>query len=219
MDYSDTTVVVPVKDEPATEKVVKSVLRALPGCRALVIYKGSPYIKMRHVGVAVVQQRSTGKGRALVEAAGRVHTPITCFIDGDGTYEARDLRKLVALVRSGADMAIGNRMGRVTEKTMPGYVQLGNRVLTLTGNLMFGLKLKDSQTGLRAIRTAVFKKLGLREVNFGVESEMNIKCKKLNCKIVEIPTSYYVRVGTSNMFKPFGGVRLFLMHFKLLLMR
>ena len=82
--------------------------------------------------------------------------------------------------------------------------------------MLYGLKIKDSQTGLRAIRTLVFKNLDLHEQFFGIESEMNIKSKKKNLKIAEIPTKYYVRVGVTKQIKVLDGLKLFFLNFKFL---
>ncbi len=219
MDYGDTTVVIPVKDEPATEKVTRGVLKALPGCKVIVIYKGALAMKFTHRNLRIIKQKESGKGRGMVQAVKSVNTGIVCFVDGDDTYDARDLKKVVALVREGYDMVMGDRMSNIHNETMPLYVQFGNNVLTATENILFGLRLKDSQTGLRAMRTVCFRQLHLREPHFGIESEMNVKAKKSNFKMTEIPAKYYVRTGTAKHVKLSGGFRLFFINLGFLLER
>jgi dolichol-phosphate mannosyltransferase len=221
-DYSDTTVVIPVKDEPSVGRVAAQVLKELQGCRVIVIYKNSdsnrPKLRKEIAHrVLLLKQKGTGKGVACVQAAEHVRTPIMCLIDGDATYDARDLRKLVELVRKGAKMAIGNRLVNLDRRAMPGVIEFGNKILTLAGNAIYGLELRDSQTGLRAIRKSAFEQMKLRETHFGIETEMNIKAKKMNMNVEEVPVHYYVRVGESKQpFKPLNGVRLFLVNFKFL---
>jgi dolichol-phosphate hexosyltransferase len=217
MDYSDTTVIIPVKDEPAVEKVTKDVFGALKNCNVIIIHKGSLDMRFRHKNLTIIKQADSGKGYACERAAKYVTTEIMCFIDGDRTYEVDDLKKVIILVREGADMALGNRISNIKHDSMPRYVRFGNWVLTATGNLFFGLKIKDSQTGLRAIRTICFRKLELNEQYFGIESEMNIKAKKKGYKIAETRAKYYIRVGMSKQFKLVDGLKLFLLNFKLLL--
>ena len=130
MDFSDTTVVIPVKDEPAVEKVAKDVFKILPKCKVIVIYKGDLNMKFRNKNLRIIKQTSSGKGYACVQAAKSVDTEIMCLIDGDDTYEVKDLRKLIQLVREGADMAIGDRLTNISTKVMPTYIQFGNNVLT-----------------------------------------------------------------------------------------
>ena len=99
---------------------------------------------------------------------------------------------------------------------MPAYVKFGNGVLTTTGNLLYGLRINDSQTGSRAIKTAVFRNMKLRETHFGIETEMNVKARKMGYRIVELPINYYIREGTPKHSKPFGGLKLLALNFKLL---
>lgn len=217
MDFSDTTVIVPVKDEPATGKVVKSVLSALPNCRVIVIYKGKPYFTRNDAKVTLVKQVGSGKGVACRQAAALVKTPILCFIDGDLTYEPKDLKSLVKLVRDGADMAMGNRFGSIRKEAMPLYIQLGNHVLTAVGNAIYLMHVKDSQTGIRAMRKQMFDALELKETHFGIETEMAVMAKKRNFKVVQIPASYYKRVGHSKQMKLFDGLKLLAISFKFIL--
>ncbi len=218
MDYSDTTVMIPVKDEPAVAAVAKGVLKNLPGCRVVIIYKG--YENGFRLGfsdkrVTTMKQKGSGKGIGVVQAAKHIHTEIMCLIDGDATYEVRDLKKVIALVRAGADMALGNRLYRINPKAMPGHIQFGNKVITVIADVLYGMNINDSQTGLRAIRKSAFDTLVLKEPYFGIESEMNIKSRKKGFKIVETPIRYYKRVGAvQHEMKLVDGLNLALLNFK-----
>ncbi|MCL5430504.1 MAG: glycosyltransferase family 2 protein [Candidatus Marsarchaeota archaeon] len=216
MDYSDTTVVIPVMEEPAVEKVTKEVLNNLPKCRVIIIHKGPISINLRHRDLTVVKQTGSGKGVGMRQAAKLVKTKIMCFIDGDDTYEVKDLKKLVQHVRDGADMAIGDRLNHLDKGAMPGYIIFGNSILTITANVLYGLRLHDSQTGIRAMKKRMFDSLNLRETHFGIEEEMNIKAKKNGYRIVEMPTSYYRRDGPAKHMKISGGLKLFLINLKFL---
>lgn len=216
MDYRDTTVIIPVKEEPEVAKVARDVIKTLHGCDVIVIHKGQLKMPFKYANMKVVAQTGSGKGVGMVQAEKLVKTPIMCFIDGDNTYDVRDLKKVVTLVRAGADMALGDRMSHLDSKAMESYVQFGNRVLTLVANVLYGLRIKDSQTGLRAIRTNVFRSLNLQEPQFGIEEEMNIKVQKRGLKIVETPIKYYVRNSEAKHAKPFGGLKLLFINFKFL---
>lgn len=164
MDYSDTTVMIPVKDEPAVGIVTKKVLKALPNCKVVVIYKGYDgklKLGISNPNITVIKQKGSGKGVAVVQAAKQIHTDIMCLIDGDETYEVNDLKKLVNMVRNGADMAIGNRLDHLERAAMPSFIETGNKVITITANLLYGMDLKDSQTGIRAIRKSAYDSLDL----------------------------------------------------------
>jgi len=216
MSYGDTTVIVPVRDEPATERIVRDIFRVMPGAKALVIYKGKPNISLRGRNLRVVPQKGSGKGTAVIQAAKLVRTPIMCIIDGDATYDVKDLKKATDLVKGGADMVTGNRMDHIDPKAMPGYIRFGNRVLTTMCNVLYGTHLVDSQTGLRAIRKSAFDKMQFTETHFGIETEMAVKFRKRDFKLVEIPIKYYPRVGETKHVKGLGGIKLFFITFKFL---
>jgi hypothetical protein len=219
MDYSDTTVIVPVRDEPAVAEVVRGVSRALHNCRIIVVYKGNVSIPRSEAAAGrlmLVRQRGTGKGNACIQVAKLVNTKIMCFIDGDATYDADDLKKVVERVRHGADLALGNRLKTLNRKAMPAFVEFGNKVITDTANLLYRMHVQDSQTGLRAIKKKVFDALMLKEQYFGMESEMTIKARKMGFRIEEVPIRYYMRVGSSKQMKLVDGIKLLLLDFKFL---
>ncbi len=123
---------------------------------------------------------------------------------------------MIEQVRQGADLALGARV-RLGRGAMTAKIRFGNGVLTFLANLFFGLRLKDSQTGLRAIRKQAFDKLHLRETHFGIEEEMNIMSRKRHLVIREVPISYYARKGTvAQHSKNVGGFKLLGVIFKLL---
>lgn len=225
VDYSDTTVIIPVKDEPAVGMVASDALKLLKGCKVIIIYKSDSGRfglmdkngrKFSHSDITLIRQNDSGKGMACIYAGRHVTTPVMCFIDGDATYDVRDLKKMIALVRKGTDMVLGDRLSKVDIGAMPRFIQTGNWVLTATANLLYGMNLRDSQTGIRAMKKSSWDRLDLRERNFGIETEMNIKARKEGMEIAEIPVNYYLRVGTTKQRKFIDGVKLFLTNFRFL---
>ena len=188
MRFSDTTVILPVKHEPAAGMVAKEILKRLPGCRLVVVYKGSRSvlgISFADRRMKIIEQHDSGKGNGVRQALAYVDTEIVCLIDGDGTYAVDDLKKAIGMVRKGADMAVGNRFANLDRRAMPFYIELGNRIITQTANLLYGLRLSDSQTGLRAIRKRALDTIGTREEGFGIESELNIRFRKAGFSVEE----------------------------------
>lgn len=221
MDFSDTTVVIPALEEQGIWEVVSKTRRALPGSKIIVMWKGynnrAPAFKER--GVRTIKQESIGKGTVITQVQRHryVDTDIMCFIDGDATYEPRDFAKLVGMVRRGHDMALGNRFHGIDRRSMPFFIEFGNKVITAVANVLYFMWLSDSQTGIRALRTSAFQSLDLRERGFGIEEEMNIKMRKMGYRIGEAPARYYVRVGKSKQMKLMEGLRLLRINFKFLL--
>jgi hypothetical protein len=210
LDYSDATVVVPARDEKAVFQVVRGILASLNGCRVIVMYHGYGGKALRFSNSRVkAYPAPPGKGRVIMEVQRKrlVKTPILCFIDGDATYEPKNLRKMIAMVREGYDMVLGNRLDGITLESMPKSIQFGNKVITVVANLLYGLRFRDSQTGLRAIRTSAFQSIDLEETQFGIETEMNIKMRRMGLRLGEARADYYPRVGETKQMKMVGGIK------------
>ena len=217
MDFSDTTVVIPAKDEPAIVKVANGVLKSLDNCRVIILFNGyggnPPAFSDKRVRC---YSAPLGKGNAIIMLHRRrlVKTKIMCFIDGDATYEPRNLRRMVPLARERYGMVLGNRFRSIDRKAMPRFIEVGNGVITFFANLLYGMRLEDSQTGLRAMRTSAFESLDLQEKGFGIESEMNIKMRKAGFSIGEVDADYYVRIGETKQRKVIDGIKLLFIDFK-----
>jgi hypothetical protein len=77
--------------------------------------------------------------------------------------------------------------------------RFGNRVITVAINLLFRLKLKDSQTGLRALRASALGRLEFVSDGMPFASEMIIDAHKKSLRITEVPASYRRRIGQAKM--------------------
>ena len=70
---------------------------------------------------------------------------------------------------------------------------MANRWLTGLSNLVNNLDLSDMETGYKAFRKEFADQIRIRENGFGVEPELTAKLARLNCRIYEVPISYYGR--------------------------
>jgi glycosyltransferase involved in cell wall biosynthesis len=202
MDYSDTTVVIPAKDEPALAPIIRKILKALPSCRIIVVYLGTVG-KLSNRNVVFIRQRSRGYGAAIREGYSAAKTGIVANIDADGTYEPMDLRKVIALVRKGADMAIGNRLAGAGKRAMDSYLLLGNTLATLTFNIMFMKRIGDSQSGLWAMRRDIIRDLHFNETGMIFRTELNAEVANHGYRFAKVPIKYYERIGASKFNNKF----------------
>ena len=217
MAQIDTTIILPVKDEPYASHVLNDILLILPDSMIIIAYSGDisdlePYRSKSKI--TFVKQKGNGKGNACIESFNLVQTKFVGLVDSDGTYNIFDLVRARDLIRKGGDMVMGQRIA-VSKEAMPNYIKFGNWAITKIANILYGMHLKDSQTGLRIIRTQALKSIKLTEQEFGIESEINIKMHKKNYNIKEIPILYYNREGSpSKQVKLIDGIKLFILNFK-----
>ena len=133
-----------------------------------------------------------GKGAALKTGIGRALStyPDACGIvtaDADGQHSPRDIHRLAECLNEGAaGIALGAR--RLDNKQAPLKSRLGNKITSVVFRLKTGIKLSDTQTGLRAIpmRYAPLV-LKVRGSRFEYETNMLLFASRMNIPLVTTP--------------------------------
>lgn len=155
--------------------------------------------------VILVKHDKEGYGIAYLEAFKIAKGKYIFMADADGTYDFSEIPNFIKQLKKGNDLVLGNRFsGKIEEGAMPTLNRyFGNPILSFILRLFFFTKIKDCQTGMRAIRKTSLEKLNLKTTGMEFASEMIIKAIKNNFKIKEVPINYYKRLGSSNL-KPFS---------------
>jgi dolichol-phosphate hexosyltransferase len=137
--------------------------------------------------------RNRGKGAAVQTALGYATGTFSSIMDADLEYRPSDLQVLLEPLQQGlANCAFGVR-------AFDGYTShsflfvAGNRLVTLAANVLFNVYLHDLMTCHKAIRTELFRDLGLRESGFTIEPEIAARLIERGERIYEVPVSYRAR--------------------------
>jgi dolichol-phosphate mannosyltransferase len=149
-------------------------------------------------GAKVIFQEGEGKGMALRTVFNKIKGDIYVTIDGDATYDALEMGKLIQpILENNADMVIGSRLQGIME---PGSIStmniIGNRLFNLFINVLFDAQITDSQSGFRAMNKRAVDSLQLSSKGFEVETEMTIQAVKRKLRIQEVPITYVRRTGS-----------------------
>jgi glycosyltransferase involved in cell wall biosynthesis len=204
------TVVLPCLDEEdSVGLVVREALEALaaasiPG-EVLVVDNGSVDRSAEvalAAGARVIHEPRKGYGRALRSGIAQANGSIVVMADADWTYDMTKLPLLVAPVLQGeADITIGSRLHEATSETMPMlHRYVGTPALTALVRGAGGHpRLPDSQSGFRCFRKQAVSALGLHSDGMEFASEMLIKGSRKSLRILDIPTGYRKRIGTSKL--------------------
>jgi dolichol-phosphate hexosyltransferase len=141
----------------------------------------------------ILHDRNQGKGAAVRTALGDANGRFAAIFDADLEYDPGDLTELLKPLREGlANAAFGVR-------AFDGYTShsflfvMGNRVVTLIGNILFNVYLHDLMTCHKAIRTDLFRDLGLRENGFTLEAEIAARLLERGERIYEVQVNYRAR--------------------------
>lgn len=143
-------------------------------------------------GAIVRTEYRRGKGNVVRSMFEDVDADIYVLVDGDDTYPAEDVGKLIQPVREGrADMVAGDRLSAsyFTENKRPMH-NSGNRVVRWLVNRLFARDLKDIMTGYRAFSRNLVKNFPVMSNGFEIETEMTIFTLEHNFKVAEQPVNY-----------------------------
>lgn len=130
-----------------------------------------------------------GKGSALIKGFGSARGSIIISMDADLSHRPSELKLLIAGIETGYDVCMGSRflMGGGTED-MPLLRKAGNKFFLMLVNILFGATYSDLCYGYRAFSRYAMNKLKLSERGFGIETEISIRAKKADLRILEVPS-------------------------------
>ena len=161
---------------------------------------GTPEIAAR-MGARVIQEPRRGYGRACLTGLANVNAPdIVVFLDGDYSDRPSELPILLAPIIEGrADITLGSRLtNERVSGALPWHQVLGNRLAANLIRLLYRVNISDLGP-FRAARADVLRALALEETTYGWAVEMILKGALAGVRVVEVPVSYYPRIGKSKI--------------------
>ena len=161
---------------------------------------GTPEIAS-NMGARVLHEPRRGYGRACLTGLAAASSPdVVVFLDGDYSDRPAELPLLLAPIIDGrADITLGSRLGKQRVRgALPRHQVFGNRLAAGLIRLLYGVKISDLGP-FRAARADVLRALALEETTYGWAVEMILKGALAGFRIVEVPVSYYPRIGKSKI--------------------
>jgi glycosyltransferase involved in cell wall biosynthesis len=152
-------------------------------------------------GGRIVNEPRRGYGRACITGVEHSSDPdVVVFLDGDYSDRPSELALLLAPIAEGrADITIGSRLaGSRTTGALPWHQRFGNWLAVSLIGILYGLKISDLGP-FRAVRADVLRAVQLEETTYGWAVELILKGAILGYRIVEVPVSYYPRIGKSKI--------------------
>jgi glycosyltransferase involved in cell wall biosynthesis len=139
------------------------------------------------------QQPNRGKGVALRRAISEVRLPLALVQDADLEYDPRDYPALLQpLLEDRADVVYGVR-GFAGQTAFSFWFVMGNKAVTLATNLLFNCYISDMESGLKVLRSDLWKRLNLQGDRFDIEPDITARALRLGYRIHEVPIRYYAR--------------------------
>ena len=189
------TAVIAAKDEaPTIDGIVR---RCLPLADTVIVVDGhstdGTADLARRAGARILEDARRGKGDAIRTAIPHITTPITVFLDADGSHRPEDIPTIVApILEDRADHVSASRLMGGSSELHGGWDEFfrltGSSFITACINWRFGVRLSDSQNGFRAIRTSLLQRLALSGDTTTIEQEMIMRTLRLGGRMAEVPS-------------------------------
>jgi glycosyltransferase involved in cell wall biosynthesis len=200
--------IIPVLDE---EGALGAVLAAMPTGwvdQVIVVDGGSrdrTVAEARAGGAMVLVERKRGYGRACANGAAAAiedGAEILVFLDGDGGDRPEAIPTLVQpILEDEQDFVVGSR----TRASIGAHQALAGRAIGAAIGLVYGVRFTD-MCAFRAIRAAALGRLGMREMTYGWNLEMQMRAARTGLRILELPVPHGCRLaGKSKVAGTFRG--------------
>jgi len=152
-------------------------LKSVTDCRVRVLYRGV----------------RSGKGAAIRTAIPEARGKLVVIQDADMEYNPDQLPSLAdPILQERAQVVYGSRFrGRI--QGMRWMNRLGNRLLTLAANILYGARITDEATCYKMFRTELLQNLKLRCVRFEFCPEVTARLLRQGIPILEVPIDYVGR--------------------------
>ncbi len=139
-----------------------------------------------------------GYGRACFEGAHAASEGcmVLVYMDGDGSDFPEELPKLIAPILAGThDFVIASRARGKREPGAMAWHQLASgRIIGALAGALYGFRYTD-MCAFRAIRRDALFALGMQEMTYGWNLEMQMKAARSGLRIMEIAVPYARRAG------------------------
>ncbi len=193
------SVIIPALNEEAAIPALVAEVLAQKVHACIVVDNGSTDAtaeRARSAGAAVVHEPRRGYGQACHTGALHASSGVLVFMDGDGSDVPAELHLLAGPVLAGDyDFAIASR---INPRREPGSL-LASQIFAgwLAGTamrLLYGVRYSDMGP-MRAITRSALTSLGMAEMTYGWNLEMQMKAARAGLRILEVPTTCRVRRG------------------------
>jgi glycosyltransferase involved in cell wall biosynthesis len=193
-----TAVLIPCYNEEQTiGKVIEQFKRELPSAEIYVFDNcstdASAEIAAKQGAVVIFVPRK-GKGYVVERMFDSIDADIFVIVDGDDTYPADMVHKLIEPIRSGkADMVVGTRLSQYTDQSFRPLHVFGNNLVRGLVNWVFKANLTDIMSGYRVFNRRVTDLIPVVSSGFEVETELSIQMLYYQMKIIEVQVPYRPR--------------------------
>lgn len=151
----------------------------------------------KEAGAEVIVERRRGYGRAYKTGFAHAKGDIIVTADADATYPMEDIPRLIKILEEeGLDFITTNRFAQMEKGAMSFRNKVGNMILAMEVKYLFGLNMKDPESGMWVFKKNILNQLKLSSDSNTFSHEIKIEACYFNkCQWKEVPIQYKTRKG------------------------
>ena len=196
---NDLTLIIPAKREAESLPIFLKEIENYE-CKKLIVLQKEDIETKKSIenikNIEIHEQNNNGYGNALIEGINSVKTEYCCIINADGSMDPKYLKQMKETCKD-LDFVFGSRYQK------PGggsedddfVTSIGNYVFTLSGNILFNLKITDILYTYILGKKSSFKNLNLSNFDFRICVEIPIKAKFKNMNYKCLSSYERERIG------------------------
>jgi len=162
----------------------------------------TPHI-VKEKGGIVIQEPRKGYGRAYKTGFTKATGDIIVTGDADATYPFDEIHQYIQeLIDNKLDFITTNRFAQLGKGSMSLKHYMGNFILSTTLRLLFGVKIRDSQSGMWIFYRHILDKNTLKKMDDGMPFSEEIKIdmfRNTTIRAREIPSRLAAREGEAKI--------------------
>ncbi|MCS7124308.1 MAG: glycosyltransferase family 2 protein [Candidatus Bathyarchaeota archaeon] len=157
-------------------------------------------------------KRHMGKGYALRLGFKKAKGEIIVTLDSDGSHKPEELPKVLEpVLKNEVDLVVGSRFLCKENVFSNRLNKIGVQLFNFLIRVLTGKATTDSQSGYRAFKSAILRKMRLKSNGYEIESEMLVKALKIGLKSKEVSIRFEQRTyGKSKLTPLKDGIRIFI---------
>lgn len=157
--------------------------------RALKCRRGDNNDRLKVVGY----KKNAGKGAAIRTGFAHTKGKFVVAIDSDLDVDPHLIPNYVEALKTN-DIAVASKWNPKSRTVMTSKRKVLSFGFNALSRLLTGIKLRDTQTGLKAFRRTVFERMApkFRVERYAFDLEMMSACNHAGFKIVELPVNVHV---------------------------
>ena len=196
---NDLTLIIPAKREAESLPIFLKEIENFQ-CKKLIVLQKEDIETKKSIenikNIEIHEQNNNGYGNALIEGINSAKTKYCCIINADGSMDPKYLKQMREACKD-LDFVFGSRYQQ------PGggsedddfVTSIGNYVFTLSGNVLFNLKITDILYTYILGKKSSFENLNLGNFDFRICVEIPIKAKFKNMNYKCLSSYERERIG------------------------